>query len=186
VIGSYDIVTNDNNELGQKLVFRNSYDKSMSFAFAVGACVFCCSNGVIKGDFQYKRAHRGILEEDLDTSSTLRDITEKIEHGMNVLQDSFNILSEQMDVFKHFEIAPNDVFKIIGKLFFEDEVLSVTQVSIVKKELEYSNNFRHLGDLDFTAFDLYNHITEALKTSHPRTYISNHIKTHKLFEDLFI
>lgn len=182
VIGSYNIVT-PNEEFGQKIMFRNSYDKSMSFAFVCGALVWICSNGCIKGDYQYKRIHRGIVEG--DTSTTMEDVVSNINSGINSLQESFNVLTKQMLELKHFEIGPKSIYDILGKLFFEKEAISITQMSIIKKELEFSRDFRHLGDTDFTAYDLYNHITESLKVSHPLTYIKDHVKTHTLFEEVF-
>lgn len=182
VIGHYDLIADDNN-FGQRLVFRNSYDKSMSFAFAVGAVVFCCSNGVIKGDYQYKRIHRGVMVE--HSSTTQEAIVENINSGFTVLQTSFEKTSAQLRELQHLEISPSESYDILGKLFFEQQVISITQMSIIKKEFGYSKNFRHLGDKEFTAYDLYNHVTASLKTSHPLSYISDHVKTHALFEEIF-
>lgn len=182
VIGYFDI-TADDNDFGQRLVFRNSYDKSMSFAFAVGTVVFCCSNGCIKGEYQYKRVHRGIITE--DSSTTQRAIIDNINGGFTLLQTSFESTSAQLRELQHLEISPSESYDIIGKLFFEQQVISITQLSTIKREFEQSNNFRLLGDASFTAYDLYNHITEALKTSHPLSYINDHIKTHALFEKTF-
>jgi hypothetical protein len=36
-----------------------------------------------------------------------------------------------------------------------------------------------------SAWDLYNHITLALKDSHPLTYLSDHQKVHSFFVDQF-
>ena len=58
-------------------------------------------------------------------------------------------------------------------------------MSIIKKEFECSRHFRHLGDSAFTAYDLYNHITESLKTSHPLSYIDDHVTTHDVFMKTF-
>lgn len=182
VIGTYDITADDNN-FGQRLVFRNSYDKSMSFAFAVGTVVFCCSNGCIKGDYQYKRVHRGVMLE--ESSTTQEAIIENINGGFQMLQTSFEKTSVQLRELQHLEISPTESYDIIGKLFFEQQVISITQLSTIKKEFEQSKNFHHLGDKDFTAYDLYNHITESLKASHPLSYISDHVKTHSLFEGVF-
>lgn len=91
-----------------------------------------------------------------------------------------------MNELKHFEISPQDTYNILGELFFKKEVLTITQMSIIKRELQFSKNFKHLFDKDFTAFDLYNNITESLKErSHPTTYIQDHIDTHNLFKELF-
>lgn len=182
VIGTYDIITDDN-DFGQRLVFRNSYDKSMSFAFAVGTVVFCCENGCIKGDYQYKRVHRGVMLE--QSSTTQEAILGNINNGFTVLQASFERTSTQLREMQHLEISPSETYDILGKLLFEMKVISISQMSIIKKEFECSNNFKHLGDSNFTAYDLYNHVTEALKTSHPLSYINDHIKTHTLFENAF-
>jgi hypothetical protein len=61
----------------------------------------------------------------------------------------------------------------------------MNQLSIIKDEFMNSLNFRHLTSPDFTAYDLYNHITESLKISHPINYFNNHIETHKVFEETF-
>jgi len=182
VIGTYDIIADDN-DFGQRLVFRNSYDKSMSFAFAVGTVVFCCTNGCIKGDYQYKRMHRGVITD--ESSSTQEAIIKNIDGGFTMLQASFEKTSVQLRELQQFEISPTESYNILGKLFFEQQVISITQLSTIKKEFENSKNFHHLGDKDFTAYDLYNHITESLKSSHPLSYISDHIKTHSLFEEVF-
>lgn len=94
-------------------------------------------------------------------------------------------MSSQLQELKHLQISPTESYDILGKLFFEQQVISINQLSIIKKEFEHSANFRHMGDKEFSAFDLYNHITESLKTSHPLTYINDHIKTHALFEKTF-
>ena len=39
VIGAYDITTSDG-DFGQRVMFRNSYDKSMSFALVAGTVVW--------------------------------------------------------------------------------------------------------------------------------------------------
>lgn len=182
VIGAYDISTSEG-DYGQRVMFRNSYDKSMSFAFVCGMVVWICSNGCISGEYQYKRIHRGVIKD--DTSTTMQDVIENINGGFNMLQKSFEVNIKTMNDLKQFEISPKETYDILGNLFFEQNVISITQMSIIKKEFEFSHNFRHLGDKDFTAFDLYNHITESLKSSHPLTYINDHIKTHDLFKQIF-
>ena len=182
VIGSYDIST-DNGEFGQRLMFRNSYDKTMSFVVVAGTVCMICTNGCISGDYQYKRIHKGVILG--ETSTTKEDIVTNINGGISVLQTAFENIVRQMEELKHFEVSPQDTYNILGELFFKKEVLTITQMSIIKRELQFSKNFKHLFDKDFTAFDLYNNITEALKTSHPTEYIGDHINTHNLFKELF-
>ena len=182
VIGSYNITT-DNGEFGQRIMFRNSYDKSMSFAFVCGSVVWICENGCISGDYQYRRIHKGTFIE--DTSTTEQEVFLNIDSGFKMLEESFEHNVQQLNELKHYEVSPDEIYKILGLLFFDRQILSITQMSTVKRELKESRNFRHLGDLDFTAFDLYNHITESLKSSHPESYINDHVQTHKLFEQTF-
>jgi len=182
VIGAYNITTDDG-EFGQRIMFRNSYDKSMSFAFCCGTLVWICENGCVSGDYTYKRVHRGVIIE--DQSTTERDVITNINDGFKTLQVSFERIAGQVRELKKFELSPNESYDILGNLFFEKKVLSITQMSIIKKEFECSRHFKHLGDPTFTAYDLYNHITESLKVSHPLSYISDHVKTHSLFEEVF-
>lgn len=182
VIGAYDIMTSDN-DFGQRVMFRNSYDKSMSFAIVVGSVVWICSNGCISGDFQYRRIHRGVLSG--NSSTTAIDVRDNIIGGFDIAQKAFEHNKHQLDNMKEIKVDPKTVYEIMGMLFFQMKVLSVGQMSIVNKEFTSSKNFRHLTDTDFTAYDLYNHITESLKVSHPLTYFNDHIQTHNLFEKTF-
>lgn len=183
VISKYYISSTDD-EFGQQVLFRNSYDKSMSFAFAVGSVVWACSNGVVSGDYTYKRVHKGTFDDN-NTTSTWNDIFDNINTGFNHLQESYETTVFQMNQLKKFEIGPIDVYNILGELFFDKQVISITQLSIVKRELEKSVHFKHLGDSDFTAFDCYQAITESLKRSAPGDYLKDHVETHSLFERVF-
>lgn len=182
VIGGLNVIT-DSADYGQRIMFRNSYDKSMSFAIVVGSLVWICENGCVSGDYQYKRIHRGVITG--DTSTTQEDIVENINGSFQYLETAFTKVTGQLDELKHFQISPKESYELIGDLFFKQEVISITQMSIIKRELVQSNNFRHIGDTDFTAYDLYNHITESLKSSSPYSYVKDHIATHKLFEQTF-
>ena len=182
VIGGLNVIT-DSADYGQKIMFRNSYDKSMSFAIVVGSVVWICENGCVSGDYQYKRIHRGVITG--DSSTTQDDIVENINGSFQYLETTFTKVTSQLDELKHFEISPDEAYKILGELFFKQEIVNISQMSIIKKELTFSHNFRHLGDTDFTAYDLYNHITESLKSSSPYTYVKDHVATHKLFEQTF-
>lgn len=183
VIAEY-YITSTNEEFGQQIMFRNSYDKSMSFAFCHGLVTWICSNGCLSGDYTYKRTHLGTFDEG-NVSSTWYDIVENITTGFKTLQESYETITCQMNELKKIEVSPNDAYDVLGELFFGKEVLNITQLAIVKRELKKSVNFRHLGDVDFTAFDLYQNITESLKTSAPIDYLRNHTETHALFEQTF-
>ena len=177
VIGSIDIVT-PNEEYGQRFMFRNSYDKSMSFAVAIGGHVIICENGMVRADnFEYKRVHKGTADSD----SILN-----IDAGFESIDKEFKIITEQMENLKECHVDYELMHDLVGKLFFEQGVISSVQLNIIKDQMWHSDKFLHINDKDFSAFHLYNHITESLKKSAPRTYIQDHVATHKLFESTFL
>ena len=115
----------------------------------------------------------------------MEDVIYNVNNGFNALEESFDHIVTQMEQLKHFDIGPTETYNLLGDLFFEKEVVSIGQMSVIKHELQKSHNFKHLGDEGFSAYDLYNAVTESLKTSHPTTYISDHTTLHKLFETTF-
>lgn len=183
VIGKY-YISSSNDEFGHEIMFRNSYDKSMSFAFCSGVVTWICQNGACSGDYVYKRVHKGTFDDE-NSSSTWYDILDNINTGFNNIQESYETTVFQLNQLKKFEIGPTDTYNILGELFFDKQVITITQMSIIKRELEKSVHFKHLGDKDFTAFDLYENCTESLKQSHPISMIHDFVTLHKLFEEKF-
>jgi hypothetical protein len=68
---------------------------------------------------------------------------------------------------------------ILGELFFDSSILSGMQLNIIKKEIE-KPSFDY-GRPD-TAWALYNHITLALKETHPADWIDHQIALHDVFK----
>jgi len=177
VIGSIDIMTS-NEEYGQRFMFRNSYDKSMSFAVAIGNFVMICENGCVRADnFEYKRKHSGIA----DSESLLN-----IDAGFESIDKEFKIIAEQMDNLKQCHVDYELMHNLVGNLFFEQGVISSTQINIIKDQMWNGDKFKHINDADYSAYDLYNNITESLKKSNVYSFIQDHAKTHKLFENTFL
>ena len=186
VIGAYNLKTNDN-EFGQKIMFRNSYDRTMSFAVVQGMHVWICENGCISGDYQYKRKHKGIeLDWDEVQTTTERDIINAMDYSFNNMQLSYNKNRDQLNTLKEVPVEQDLAINILGKLFLIQDTINSTQINIIKRELFASKNFKHINENGFSAFDLYNHITEALKTSHPLNYVNDHIAVHTMFENIFL
>ena len=175
VIGEWNVRTEDG-EFGQRIAFRNSYDKSMSFAFVSGAVVWICTNGCISGDFGVKRVHKGVAYD--DAMGAIND-------GFELIDSRYKDIVYQMNCLKDIHVDKELSYELVGNLFFEQEVISLEQLSIIKREMYNSDKFVHINDDHFSAWDLYNHITESLKKSHPLTYVDDHVKTHTLFENEF-
>jgi len=157
--------------LEMMLAYRNSYDKSMAAAIVAGASVMICGNGIIVGDMvTFKRKHTGAIAEELK---------EKTQLAITSMRDGFENLTLQVDIMKDYNLTQKEKAEIMGVMYFEENLISPNQLSIVKKEMRESEHFR--GD---TLWDLYNNVTESLKRSHPLTHINDHIKLHDFMADV--
>lgn len=158
-------------DMGMMFAWSNSYNKTMRFKCGIGAYVFVCSNGVLHGDMgNYSRKHSGTAHADV--MNQIRDqISKATEH--------YNMLIKDKQMLENVILTPKDKGRILGELFAHDEILTLTQVGIVKREIDKpSHKYSNHPD---SAWDMYNHVTLALKESHPGTYMSDHQKLHQYF-----
>ena len=169
----YMNINSGNDELGFRVAFRNSYDKSMSAAFVAGGNVWICSNGLISGQIAYIRKHTGNI---------LSELQEKIRFAVNSLEEEWNMLNRHKERMKEIEINPLVTAHLVGELFMNEEIINTTQLNIIKRELVTpSFEYTSAGSL----WELYNHITHSLKTSHPTEYIDRHRELHGYMEHKF-
>lgn len=169
LVGFIDVKSADQDlsDFGMNLSlgFKNSYDKSMSAAIVLGATVAICTNGVIAGDLiAFKRKHTGTV---------LEEVNEKINEAILQIRNVFARLVSDAKIMANYQLTQRQKSEILGIMYFEEDIVTPTQLSIVKKELESSEMFK--GD---SLWDLYNHITVALKTSHVTNYVDDHIRLH--------
>ena len=170
VIGYFDMNYMGNSEMGMRLAFRNSYDKSMSVAFVAGTQVFICSNGCISGEIQFLRKHTG---------SVLTELNNKIVTTIEQLEDHFLRTERHSIQMKSIELPKIKAAELYGRMFMVEDIISPTQLSIVKKEL---NERTHKVFEEETLWSAYNHVTFALKEAHPLNYINQHVNLHKFVE----
>jgi len=132
-------------------------------------------NGVVSGDLvNYKRKHTG---------SALIDVTNSIQYQISRAKEYYDNLVADKEMLKQVSLKKNEQGSIIGRLLIDQEILTLTQVGIIQREIEkpthsYSSNPN-------SAWDLYNHVTLALKDSHPLNYLSDHQKVHSFFVNEF-
>lgn len=176
VVGFYDVFRNDDllpSDFGFRMSigFKNSYDKSMTAALAIGAKVIICQNGMISGDLiTFKRKHTGTI---------MQELQEKIQQSVQSLDSTFARLVADANIMANYELTQRQKAEILGVMYFEEELVTPRQLSIVKEELDRSQFFK--GD---SLWDLYNHVTVALKTSPARRYIEDHIRLHDFMSDI--
>lgn len=158
-------------EIGFMIGFKNSYDKSMSLGFASGGKVWLCSNGCVKGDIRLIRKHTGSVD---------KEIKEKIVNTIEHFETSLNSIISDREKLKLVDVSKRVQAELIGRLYLEEDLITSTQINIIKHELKFSENFK-----DSSAWSLYNHVTESLKVSPPTSYIEDHIKLHEFMTKEF-
>ena len=164
-----------NEDFGMTLGFRNSYDKSMSIGVGVGAEVFVCSNGMFIADVTQLRKH---------TSKVAGDLNIIVDRQINYVDKLFTEYAEDVEVMRSKEITTNTMNEIVGGLFMEQKLITGAQLSIIRKEVSVSDNFKMLGtDGNMSLWNLYQNTTEALKKSHVTRYFSDHAKVRELMLD---
>jgi len=173
--GVYHLDYANDPDMGMMFAWSNSYNKTMRFKCAVGGYVFICMNGVVSGNMgNYSRKHSG---------TALQDVINEITHQIAHAKEHYDVLLQDKQMLKNVLLSPRDKGKILGELFANDEILTLTQVGIVKRELDKpSHNYN--SDVN-SAWTMYNHITLALKESHPSSYMKDHQRVHGYFVNEF-
>lgn len=172
--GDYEIATKDK-EMHIKLAWHNSYDKSLPLRWALGAHVMICTNGMIVGDMGiFKRKHTGTIIE---------DYREAIHMHVNSAGEIFGKLVDQREKMKEIDLDPRARAELIGRMFIQEEVITATQLGIIKKQIENPSygNYGAPGSV----WELYNHGTVGMKDEHPSLYIEHHAKYHEFFKKEF-
>ena len=155
--------------------FTNSYNKQLAFRFGLGGIVKVCMNGMVITNEKfgrYKRVHKGsadILAEG------------KISEFINDADEYWNTLVEHKDQLKSMTLSSSAAHDIIGQLFFEEEILNTMQLNIIKNEIK-KPSFDYKVDND-SAWALYNHITLALKETHPAEWMESQGIVHRIFDN---
>lgn len=170
LIGCMDV--NNDDELGFRIAFRNSYDKTMSVGFVAGTNVFVCSNGMLNGDIHFMRKHTGAVSKELH---------KKIEMSVLTYDDVMNSMEQDCERMKYIEVDKTAAASLCGQLFVEQDLITATQLSIIKNEIiKPSYDYRSEG----TMWQFYNHVTHSLKKTHPSRYIEQHKNFHGFVKQL--
>tara|TARA_R110000744_G_scaffold371530_1_gene482581 strand:+ start:8531 stop:9463 length:933 start_codon:yes stop_codon:yes gene_type:complete len=167
--GIYQIQSNKDPELGMMFAWQNSYDKSTKFKCGIGAYVFVCSNGMLSGDMaSYSRKHTGSADQEAFTHI-----------GSQIKQANkyFDKLIDDKDKMKTISLNNKKQSELAGRLFIDENLIDASQMSTIKKEM-IKPSYDYNCDLE-NAWTFYNHVTHALKTSHPKTWMSDQKKFHE-------
>jgi len=157
--------------MDMQIGLTNSYDKSKSAVIAMGAEVFICLNGVVSAEYSMRRKH---------TTNVWKDLTYMIEEGTAILYDEYYKIIKAKNRFNEIDLNKRAQAELLGRLFVEEEIVTPIMANIVKKEIQESKLFP-----EDNLWSFYNHVTHALKKSHPLEYIDRHIKLHSFVEHSF-
>lgn len=173
--GEYHLEFGGDPEMGLMLAWQNSYNKQVSFKYAIGAHVFICENGMVAGDLAaYRRKHTGTADED-----ALAHIVDYIKQGSAI----FKRLIEDRDKLKTHELTLKDVSEMVGRMYLYDQIITSTQLNIMKREMEKPSY--DYGVDAMNAWAIYNYATYAFKQDNPRNWINRHTELHHFFAKEF-
>jgi hypothetical protein len=173
--GIYHIKSiNDNDpdsDLGMMFAWTNSYDKSIRFQCAIGAHVFACGNGMVCGELNYARKHTGTADEEIKMQ-----ISSQIKNA----QKAFDRIKDDRDGLRNTPLSKKQQAELLGRMFFNEDLISPRQMSVVKDEME-KPSFDYQADQE-NAWAFYNHVTHSYKSVHPRAWLSD----SKTFHDFMV
>ena len=169
--GIYHIKSSLDNEMSMMFAWVNSYNKTRRFRCAVGSYVSVCMNGMISGDLKsYGRKHMG--SADVEYSQVIFDqLSQLSAHHKNLVNDK--------NAMKEITVSKKRQAELLGQLFINENILTSTQLSEVKQEME--NPTFDYGTPDDNLWTLYNHVTHAVKSTHPSLWIDRLRDVHTFF-----
>jgi len=173
LITTMDIRHPESSEMGMRIAYRNSYNKTMSVGYVAGANVWICSNGMMSGELRFTRKHTGTVVSDLKDT-----ITNTIEQ----LEKNFLKLHRHSERMKEIDLSTRDVSELVGRFYLEEDIITSTQLNVIKRQLEEP---AYSEFSDPTLWSLYNHATFAFKEAAPMNYIKQHAKLHDFIETEF-
>lgn len=168
--GRFSISNVADSEMCLEIAWQNSYDKSLSLKFAIGAHVFICANGCVRGDMgAFKRRHEGSVQE--FTPTAISDYISKA-------GDVFRLMQKDRDAMKQVHLSSRVKAELIGRMVIEEQIITSTQMHIIMNELKKPTHDYKAAD---SMWELYNFVTYSLKNSHPSNSLQHHIEAHNFF-----
>lgn len=176
VTGQFLLHDSSGNEIiGPSTTFGNSYDKSQPFTISSGALVLVCSNGMMgyRDIARFSRKHTG---------SALKDAEQMIQQAVENLNPTFERFQKQVEHLQQVEITKRMAGEYLGRLYFEEKIITPTQLNEAKRAYFTDDNFSCNNDGNTSGFNFYNNVTEALKSTHPSQYIKRHAQFNDFAE----
>ena len=162
-------LTSDRFKSSTTIVFRSSYNKSLSVTFAGGAHSWVCSNLQISGEIVELRRH---------TTDIWTDILALIERVVRGARGNFENSMATAKSLSGIKMSYDESCRLIG-LAQGHKVLRPQQASVVLQELEMPSHEEFRPE---TAWSLYNHFTEGLKRGRACEALARHHRATQFFD----
>jgi len=168
--GNFTISNVSDKEMQLQIGWQNSYNKTLSLKFAIGARIFICQNGAVHGDMgSFRKKHMGTVQE-----FTPAAITEYIKQA----GDTFQIMQTERERMKQIEVSRRTQAELVGRLLLEEKLISTMQVNQIAAEL--ANPTYDYG-APGSMWELYQFTTQTMRETHPRFWINDHMSAHSFF-----
>lgn len=155
-------------ELGMMFGWTNSYNKTIRFQCAIGGYVMVCNNGMVSGDMMnFARKHTGSADY---------EVKMQISNQIKNAEKYYQKILDDRDSLRQVVLSNKQQAELLGRLYVDKEILDVSQMTTVKSEMK-DPSYDYNCDAD-NAWAFYNHVTHALKKSHPRSWLSDTQKFH--------
>ncbi len=155
-------------ELGMMFGWTNSYNKTIRFQCAIGGYVMVCNNGMVSGDMMnFARKHTGSADY---------EVKMQISNQIKNAEKYYQKILDDRDSLRQVVLSNKQQAELLGRLYVDKEILDVSQITTVKSEMK-DPSYDYNCDAD-NAWAFYNHVTHALKKSHPRSWLSDTQKFH--------
>ena len=166
--GIYHIKDLSDPEMGMIFAWVNSYDKSKRFQCCIGGVLTMNHNYFVADMGSWTRKHTGNAKQ--EAFDQMKDqISNAAGYYLKILQDKA--------AMKLVIVPLKQRAEILGRLLFQDRILTMEQGSVVKSQLIAP------GAVDYNApqdslWTFYNQMAVALKKSHPRDWLDDQKKLH--------
>ena len=168
--GNFTISNVADKEMQLQIGWQNSYNKTLSLKFAIGARIFICQNGSVHGDMgSFKKKHMGTVQE-----FTPAAITEYIKQA----GETFRTMQTERESMKQIEVSKRAQAELVGRLLLEEKLISTMQVNQIAAEL---TNPTYDYGAPGSMWELYQFTTQTMRETHPRFWINDHMRAHKFF-----
>lgn len=160
--GVYKLNFNNDPELSMMFAWTNSYNKQVKFKCVVGAYINQTGSVMISGDIgSWVRKHTG--SADTETKATIDDyIANAHMYYTQLCSDKASMETVMLNKRKQSQL--------LGVLFAEYEILTTEQASMVRDQMK--KPYHVFANTD-SLWAFYNYVTNALQSSHPKTWMED-------------